>query len=62
MTPSEVINRERLARAYQLMDRDGLNVTEAALAVGFRDPFYFSRRFKGMYGFPPSQMAVSRKG
>jgi AraC-like DNA-binding protein len=57
MPPSAVINRERVARAYQLLDRDGLSVTEVAAAVGFQDPFYFSRVFKQVYTIPPSQVA-----
>lgn len=60
MTPSAVINRERLARAYQLMDREGHSVTESALAVGYQDPFYFSRLFKMVYQFPPSAVTSRR--
>jgi AraC-like DNA-binding protein len=60
MSPSAVINRERAARAYQLIDREGLSVTESALAVGFQDPFYFSRVFKQIYTIPPSQVALKR--
>ena len=56
MSPSAVINRERAARAYQLIDREGLSVAESALAVGFQDPFYFSRVFKQIYTIPPSQV------
>jgi AraC-like DNA-binding protein len=61
MPPSAVINRERLARAYQLIDREGLSVAEAALAVGFQDPFYFSRIFKEVYTIPPSQVASRQR-
>ena len=60
MPPSAVINRERIARAYQLIDRNGLSVTQAAYAVGFQDPFYFSRLFKQVYTIPPSQVASKR--
>lgn len=60
MTPSAVINRERLARAYQLMDREGLTVAESAFRVGFRDPFYFSRLFKQVYMVAPSDVAAHR--
>jgi len=62
MTPSAVINRERLARAYQLIDREGLPVAQAALAVGFQDPFYFSRIFKEVYTVPPSRVAGRQRG
>lgn len=57
MSPTAVINRERAARAYQLIDQEGLSVAESALAVGFHDPFYFSRVFKQIYSIPPSQVA-----
>ena len=60
MAPSAVINRERLARAYQLMDRDGLSVSEAAASVGYQDPFYFSRVFKQVYMIPPSEVASKK--
>lgn len=62
MSPSAVINRERAFRAYQLIDREGLSVTEAALAVGFQDPFYFSRVFKQIYAIPPSQVSSKKAG
>jgi AraC-like DNA-binding protein len=61
MPPSAVINRERVARAYKLLDRDGLSVGEAASAVGFEDPFYFSRVFKQIYTIPPSQVASKKQ-
>jgi AraC-like DNA-binding protein len=60
MSPSAVINRERVARAYQLINQEGLSVAEAALAVGFQDPFYFSRVFKQIYSIPPSQVAAKK--
>jgi AraC-like DNA-binding protein len=60
MSPTAVINRERATRAYQLINHEGKTVAEAALAVGFQDPFYFSRVFKQIYAIPPSQVAVKR--
>jgi AraC-like DNA-binding protein len=62
MSPSAVINRERAARAYELIDREGLPVAEAAQAVGFEDPFYFSRVFKQIYTIPPSQVRGDASG
>ena len=61
MTPSAVINRERLARAYQLMERDGYSVGESAAAVGYQDAFYFSRIFKQLYRVSPSEVASRRR-
>ncbi|MBX3010537.1 MAG: helix-turn-helix domain-containing protein [Caldilineaceae bacterium] len=56
MTPSAVINRERIMRAYRLIHEQGKSVKEAAYAVGYQDPFYFSRIFKRTIGIPPSQV------
>ena len=55
MTPSSVINRERIMLAYRLLHEQGYTVKEAAFAVGFSDPFYFSRVFKQILGVSPSQ-------
>jgi transcriptional regulator GlxA family with amidase domain len=44
-----------------LIDREGLSVAEAALAVGFQAPFYFSRIFKEVYTIPPSQVASRQR-
>lgn len=57
MTPSAVINRERVLLAYRLIHEKGHSVKEAAYAVGYTDPFYFSRVFKAIFGIPPSQIA-----
>jgi AraC-like DNA-binding protein len=56
MTPSAVINRERVMLAYRLIHEQGKSVKEAAYAVGYQDPFYFSRVFKRTLGIPPSQV------
>ena len=54
LTPTEVLNRERCALAYRLLHEEGMDVTSAAAHVGYSDPFYFSRVFNRIYGFPPS--------
>jgi len=56
MTPSAVINRERVMLAYRLIHEQGKSVKEAAYAVGYQDPFYFSRVFKRTLGISPSQV------
>lgn len=53
------INRFRCYKAMSLI-ADGLPVTQAAAQVGFDDYNYFSRLFKKIIGFPPSQ--VTKKG
>ena len=56
MTPSAVINRERVMLAYRLIHQEGKSVKEAAYASGYQDPFYFSRVFKRTLGISPSQV------
>ncbi|MCB9297748.1 MAG: response regulator [Lewinellaceae bacterium] len=46
----------RLARARELLLAGGMNVSEAAYAVGFSDPKYFSRVFIQEFGIPPSKL------
>ena len=40
---------------YVLKD-SGTSVTDIAFKVGFNDPSYFSRKFKDVFGYPPSQV------
>jgi AraC family transcriptional regulator len=44
----------RLARAEQLLSRSGLRIGEVAAATGFADAYHFSRRFRRVFGVPPS--------
>lgn len=57
ITPTALINRERVVSAHNLMFEQGLSVKEAAQAVGFQDQFYFSRVYKRIMGYPPSAVA-----
>ena len=53
-SPIAFAERLRLERAASLIASAGLSVKEAAAAVGYDDPFYFSRRFTRRMGRPPS--------
>ncbi|GAB5561193.1 MAG: hypothetical protein SynsKO_28400 [Synoicihabitans sp.] len=52
--PQAYVLRQRMARARQLLRETHLAVQEIAHALGFRDPFYFSRQFRAFFGQPPS--------
>ncbi|HEX4086206.1 MAG TPA: AraC family transcriptional regulator [Chthoniobacteraceae bacterium] len=52
----QLLLRERLARARDLLARGEMNVTEAAMSAGFNDSNYFARAFKKVHGYPPSQL------
>jgi AraC-like DNA-binding protein len=58
-SPKEVILREKLALACQLLER-GTPVGEVASACGFADRYYFSRVFRLHRGIPPSQWGGAR--
>jgi len=54
MPPLALLIRLRLQRAMELLQHGGHNVAETARAVGYEDPFYFSRLFKKHIGVTPS--------
>lgn len=54
MPPLGLLIRLRLQRAMDMLQRGNYNVAEAARAVGYEDPFYFSRLFKKHIGVTPS--------
>lgn len=49
----EYIKRLRMARARQLLITSSHSVAEIAAAVGYPDPFYFSRQFRAVNGVGP---------
>jgi AraC-like DNA-binding protein len=52
-SPLQLLNRLKMNRAAELLGNRDLLVKEAAEAVGFADPYHFSRVFKRVYGIPP---------
>ncbi|MBL0886404.1 helix-turn-helix domain-containing protein [Myceligenerans indicum] len=51
----EYLKRLRMARACELLITTGLPVADIARAVGYADPFYFSRQFRSVHGCSPSE-------
>lgn len=54
ITVTSYITQKRLTYASGLL-KQGMSITETAEACGYRDPAYFSQRFKGYFGVSPSQ-------
>ena len=52
---SHFIRSYRLEKARELLRSTRMTVAEAAYAVGFKDPYYFSRTFAQEFGCPPSE-------
>ncbi|MBN2161409.1 MAG: helix-turn-helix transcriptional regulator [Pontiellaceae bacterium] len=51
--PSQLIARLKMNRAAELLGNRALLVKEVSEAVGYNDPYHFSRVFKRVYGIPP---------
>jgi len=52
--PIDYFIRLRMRHACHLLTSTSLNIKEVAAALGYDDPFYFSRVFKSINGVPPS--------
>ncbi|WEE35977.1 helix-turn-helix transcriptional regulator [Lactiplantibacillus paraplantarum] len=53
-TPISYLTRLRMQRARQLLVEDATTVSEVAHAVGYQDPYYFSKLFKRYFGTAPT--------
>ena len=52
--PSRALEWVRLRRAVVLLGRGSMSVREIALAVGYVDPYHFSRRFRESFELSPT--------
>jgi transcriptional regulator GlxA family with amidase domain len=53
--PMDYFTRLRMRHACRLLDSTSARVKEVAAALGYDDPFYFSRVFKAVNHVPPSR-------
>ncbi|SCY36181.1 Helix-turn-helix domain-containing protein [Lachnospiraceae bacterium XBB2008] len=60
-TPSKYIRNYRMGIAKQLMNDKKMTLQQIAAAVGYNDPFHFSRSFKQTIGMTPSEYRDSLK-
>lgn len=56
--PLQLLTRLKTNHAADLILRMGYNVTQAGNAVGFADPYHFSRVFKRTHGVPPGNLRL----
>lgn len=54
-SPKEYVNRNRVHHATYLIMTTSQTISEVAMSVGFNDPLYFSRVFKGEYKCSPKE-------
>ncbi len=62
ITPIDYYLKLKMQRACQLLDLTDQTIKEVSLALGFGDPFYFSRLFKKMIGLSPTQYRSQLRG
>lgn len=55
-TPANVVWMYRLEMAMDLMMRTNMGLKEIAHQCGFSNQYHFSRRFRTVYGAPPSEL------
>ena len=53
---------QRMARARELLDTTDMPIGSIARAIGYQDPFYFSRHFRHIHGVSASQYRSQHKG
>jgi transcriptional regulator GlxA family with amidase domain len=58
-TPMAFFIRLRMRQACRLLETTQLSVKQIAAALGYDDPFYFSRLFKSVNGLPPTDYRAS---
>jgi AraC family transcriptional regulator, transcriptional activator of the genes for pyochelin and ferripyochelin receptors len=56
LSPFEFLRNQRLQAAMLLLQDGEINVTQAAMMVGYSNMSYFTRSFKSMFGITPSQL------
>lgn len=54
-TPGNLFRKIQFTRACRLLTDPGLTLAECAEQLGFSDAFHFSREFRKLSGFPPSE-------
>lgn len=55
MSVGEYIDRQIMFKAERMLTTTNISVLKISELLGFCDQFYFSRKFKEMYGAPPSK-------
>jgi len=60
-SPLQLLNRVKMNKAAELLGNRNMLVKEVAEAVGFSDPYHFSRVFKRVYGIPPETFSQNAR-
>lgn len=55
LTPAELIGVYRLKKADEMLRTMCMPIKEVSFLTGFSNPYYFSRKYKEYFGYPPSR-------
>ena len=55
ITPIQYVDEMRMKKAIELLNHRSLTMDQIAEAVGYKNQFYFTKRFKKYDGVPPSK-------
>lgn len=55
LSPTLYMTQFRMQQACLLLEKTNLSIKAISYSVGFEDPLYFSRRFKEIFGVPPTE-------
>jgi AraC-like DNA-binding protein len=61
MPPIDYFIHLKIQKACQLLYKDNIKVKEVAEAIGYEDPYYFSRLFKKYMNVSPEQYKAMRE-
>lgn len=61
LPPQEYLQILRISRAKKLLVFSDFNIKQIAIAVGFGDPYYFSRVFHNEVGLAPSEFRLQQQ-
>jgi len=59
-SPMHYFTRLRMAHACRLLKSTTASIKQVAIAIGYRDPLYFSKVFKAVNNVPPSRYISCR--
>jgi AraC-like DNA-binding protein len=57
----QFINRIRLRRAAQMLEKTDFSISEILYDVGFASPSYFTKCFKQQFGISPTEFRRKQK-
>lgn len=61
-SPCKWLLKYRLRKSMEFLLRSDMQIQDIAMATGFKDPFYFSRKFRSLTGCSPQQFRRRNHG